>query len=117
MFNEREQKLIRLALDPGAHDGEIQNASVMVFRSLIARGIMADVLINGVANSKPKSVWEREPRYIFPNWQRSKWANMPFAEIDPSYLRWVVRVWYAKLDDEGKQEWMWLVNDIIEFFK
>jgi hypothetical protein len=114
MFNEREQKLIRLALDPGAHDGEIQNASVMVFRSLIARGIMADVLINGVIN-KPKSVWKREPTYIFPHW--GKWSGRSFAEIDPSYLRWVVRVWYAKLDDEGKQEWMWLVNDIIEFFK
>ena len=46
IYNDREQKLIRLALDPGAADGELQNAAIMIFISLKNRGIMADALFD-----------------------------------------------------------------------
>lgn len=108
MINEREKKFIRLALDPAAKKGEIDNAAVMFINSLRARGIMADQLDltpgASVANSKFK--------YIFP-WGQHKHKH--FDEIDPGYLRWVNRVWYLKLDDEGKDRYKILYNEIKDY--
>ena len=62
IYNEREQKLIRLALDPGAAHGELQNAAMMVFKSLKARGIMADALFG---NQPPPLLRRQNHQSIF----------------------------------------------------
>jgi len=108
MINEREKKFMRLALDPAAMKGEIENAAVMFFSSLRARGVMANQfdLTPGanVANSKY--------RFIFPWGQH---AGKHFDQIEPGYLRWVNRVWYPKLDEEGKDKYTTLHNEIKEY--
>ena len=113
IYNDREQKLIRLALDPGAADGELQNAAVMIFRSLKNRGIMADALLNGKASSFHQQ--SKSSRYIFPDWGKN--AGKPFDLIERQYLYWIIRVWYAKLDEDGKQSWRWLNDEILEYLK
>ena len=105
MINDREMKFVRLALDPAAHKGEIDNAATMFFHSLRARGILPDQFRIG-ATSQTNS----KRRYIFPDW--GKYANKPFDQIERSYLYWINRVWYAKLDDEGKASWKWLFEEI-----
>ena len=113
MFNDREQKLIRLALDPGAIGNEIQTSAVKVFESLRARGVIADVLLGFKPQARTNNF---KTRFVFPNW--GKHANESFEDIvtnDPSYFRWMFRKWFPNLDDEGKLEWQWLKNDIEEF--
>lgn len=46
-FNEIEQKLIRLGLGNGAHEGEIANAASALFRQLRKRQITAEQFLNG----------------------------------------------------------------------
>lgn len=109
MINEREKKFIRLALDPAAKKGEIDNAAVMFINSLRARGVTPEKLDltpgANVANNKK--------RYTFPNWGKHK--NQHFDQIDPSYLLWVKHKWYPNLDDEGKRSWAYLYNEIEEY--
>lgn len=113
IYNEREQKLIRLALDPGAAPGELQNAAMMVFKSLKARGIMADALFGNQPPPPPPP--PKSPKYIFPDW--GKYAGMPFDQIERSYFHWLLRVWFPKLDDEGRKSWNWLQTEITEYLK
>jgi len=110
MINAREKKCAALALDPGAKEGEIDAAACAFFRSLRARGIIASQfdLTPGA------SVKNNELRFYFPNW--GKHAGLHFDQIDPSYLRWVRRIWYTRLDDEGKEKWSYLMDEIEEYF-
>ena len=108
MINDREMKLARLALDPAAQKGEIDNAAIMFFRSLRGRGIMAEQFRIGNTSEQNK-----RKKNIFPDWGKN--ANLPFDAIDHTYLRWILRVWFPKLDDEGKQSWSWLKVEIEEY--
>jgi hypothetical protein len=94
IWNDREKKLIRLVLDPGAKEGEVANGAVMLFRSLIARGVMPDQLLGDNAREKARPEappWRPVKLYIFPMW--GKYAGQSFDDIDPSYLRWVHNHW------------------------
>jgi hypothetical protein len=107
MINEREKKFLRLALDPAAKKGEIDNAAVALVNSLRSRGVMPEqFFVNGASVSNSKF------RFIFPWGQHS---GKHFDEIDPGYLRWVNRVWYPKLDDEGKDKYSTLYKEIKEY--
>jgi hypothetical protein len=117
LFNEREQKMIRLVLDPGAQEGEIANGATLLVRSLRARGITPDVLLGHSPADRPGA---EKPNatgtlYIFPNWGKN--ANKSFAQIEKSYLSWVVRVWFVNLDEEGRRQWQWLDHDIRAYLK
>lgn len=46
-YTEIEQKLIRLALDSGAHDGEHATAATKLIQALRKRGVHADQVIRG----------------------------------------------------------------------
>jgi len=110
MFNEREKKLIRMALDPGAIGGEIHNASIMLVTSLRARGVMADDVLGVVPQPE-----QRARRYIFPDW--GKHAGKPFDQIPKDYLHWILRKWFGNLDVEGRLQWEWLHNEIVEYLQ
>ncbi len=43
-ITDQEQKLLRLALNDAAAEGEITNAAVMFIKSLRARGVKADAV-------------------------------------------------------------------------
>jgi hypothetical protein len=58
-LNEKEIKLVRLAFDVAAHDGEARNASDFLIASLRKRGVTADqFLANGGSNSPGYSSYE-----------------------------------------------------------
>jgi len=46
MLTPKEMKMLRLALDKGAYEGEADNAGVKLIRELRKRGIKADELFN-----------------------------------------------------------------------
>ena len=107
MINEREKKFLRLALDPAAKKGEIDNAAVAFVNSLRSRGVMAEQFFtNGASVSNSKY------HYIFP-WGKHK--GLHFDQIEPGYLSWVNRVWYPGLDDEGKDKYSTLYKEIKEY--
>lgn len=110
MYNEREKKLIRMALDPGAIGGEIHNASIMLVTSLRARGVMADDVLGVIPQQQ-----QHAKRYIFPDW--GKHRNKPFAEIPKDYFHWLLRKWFPQLDAEGVEQWKWLHNEIVEYLQ
>jgi hypothetical protein len=113
MLTDTETKMMRLALDPGAKVGEIQNAAVMFFNSLRKRGITFDIL-NGKPQSQPQQQKQQHRPKIMPF---GKHRGMEFDDIDPSYLRWVHNKWFPQLDDEGKSTWNFLMRDIEDYFE
>jgi hypothetical protein len=110
MINDKEMKFIRLALDPSAHKGEIENAAVMLINSLRARGVMADQFRIGMT-----SVQNSKRKYVFPDWGKN--ASKEFDDIDPSYLQWILRKWFPSLDEDGQSGWQWLRKDIEEYLR
>jgi len=115
-----EIKLIRLALDPSAQIGEVQNASIMFFSSLRKRGVTFEGFAPG-ASSKPGSVNTARPKQQ----QQSPGITMPFGkhrgkeldDIEPDYLRWVYNKWYPGLNAEGQKSWQWLLDAIENYFE
>lgn len=105
--------MMRLALDPGAQVGEVQNAAVMFFTSLRKRGITFDIL-----NGKPQQQQQRpQPQPKPKTMPFGKHRGMQFDDIDPSYLRWVYNKWFRQLDEEGQKTWGFLMKDIEDYFE
>jgi uncharacterized protein (DUF3820 family) len=111
MLTEMEMKLMRLALDPSAQVGEVQNAAVMFFNSLRKRGITYDFLNGAAKQSKPPQKYKTR---IMPF---GKHKGMEFDDIEPNYLRWVYNKWHPQLDNEGQKDWMHLMRDIEDYFE
>jgi hypothetical protein len=98
--NEKEQKLFRLALDPSASAGEIQNAAIALIMSLRARGASAydkrEANAFGFGPSPPpppppsRNPFRSRPE-DWPGWIEmpfGKYSGKRLSEIDPGYLRW-----------------------------
>ena len=89
MLNDIEMKLLRLALDKGAYDGESDTTAIMLIRKLRERNANADDLFI-------------QPN-IFPYYNNNSYAHgyykMPFGkyegepleDIPHNYLVWVLR--------------------------
>ena len=118
MFNEKEMKLWRMALDPGAMKGEYENAIVLILNSLRARNFKPEEL----SGTKPNSQQHYRPR------QESKgthWGTvkMPFGkykgemfqDIDIDYLHWVMG--WVQEDDGRQQKFSWLVTSIENYLQ
>ncbi len=61
IFNETEIKLINLALNPAAHNGEVANGATMLFQHLRKRGVSAFHMLNGSNNeSRYKALYHSE---------------------------------------------------------
>jgi uncharacterized protein (DUF3820 family) len=118
MFNEKEMKLWRLALDPGAMKGEYENAIVLILNSLRARNFKPEDL-SGV-KPQPQQQHYRPRQDKQTHWGTTK---MPFGkykgemlqDIDIDYLHWVMG-WIHE-DDGRLQKFSWLVTTIENYLE
>jgi hypothetical protein len=87
MLTDKELKLVRLALDPGATDGEWNNAAVMFFRCARARSANAEEFNRNGSTAlvvPPMPVdWGLT---VFP-WGKKHKGEL-FKDIPPSYLKY-----------------------------
>jgi hypothetical protein len=93
MLTEREQKLLRLALDAAAAPGEVTNAATMLIHSVRKRLGTVDEFTQPVVErlpvpSRPASAttYCEDVRMTF-----GKYRDWPLKRIDSSYLIWVLR--------------------------
>jgi hypothetical protein len=100
VFTEKEQKLIRLAMDRTAQPGERQNGAVMLLESLRKRGITAQDFITLSEAPKYRGVHHNNgrlcPHCQGPDWGSyeisfGKYANKTLRQIPLSYLDWCLR--------------------------
>jgi uncharacterized protein (DUF3820 family) len=89
VFTAVEEKLIRLGLDPAAHQGESDVCAVKLFRSLRKRGTNADQLISGFCQSTQavRELMAARGRVMTFGKHRGKTVG----EIPLHYLRWALR--------------------------
>jgi uncharacterized protein (DUF3820 family) len=87
VFNEREQKLLRLGLNEAASVGEVANSGTALLQSLRKRGVHAETII-GAHPSPAISALERAARVKMPF---GRHRGREIGVIEPSYLRWCLR--------------------------
>lgn len=103
MFTDKERKLLRLALGIGAHDGEIDNAAVMLLRSLRSRGCTAEEIenVNGYG------------AFVI---QFGKHKGKEFREIPIDYLLWLLNAKKTEPSDSKYQQSNEILVQAIEGF-
>ncbi len=71
-ITDQEKKLLSLALNDAAAEGEITNAAVMFIKSLRARGVKADA-VNQAQVARPMPF----PNVVFTTWSNvgGKWTQ------------------------------------------
>ena len=86
-LNEKEGKLLRLALCPGAQPGEVSAAAEKFFTSLRRRGVTAEELIRGpvLGLSKAKRVGPGDLRFPF-----GRYRGQRIRDVPVDYLDWVL---------------------------
>jgi len=84
-LTEIEMKLLRLALDRGAYEGEADNAAVMLIRKLRQRNVTADELLGQPQSSQSKYDGNGNEKMPFGKYRDEMIKNIP---ID--YLMWVL---------------------------
>lgn len=101
LLNEREMKLLRLALDDSALEGEVDNAAVALISSLRVRKAKAEDFSRetsaspGGGSTKPKN----GPDWGSVKFTFGKMKGRPIEEADPSYLLWC-RDWIRSGDED-----------------
>jgi hypothetical protein len=88
VFESKEEKLLRLALDDAAAPGEIENAGRALIASLRARGVRPEQLTTGdqlaTKTAQPQTV--SNPGAVRMPW--GKYEGLRLDQIDVKYLRW-----------------------------
>jgi uncharacterized protein (DUF3820 family) len=85
-FNPTEEKLLRLALDPGACGGEIRTSAVKLIQSLRRRGVKAEQVIRGSELAQKTPLQRAEAMRL----NFGKYKGKPIAQVPADYLRWVL---------------------------
>ena len=85
MFDNREIKLLTLALDRGASDGEINNAAKMFVRSLRKRGVTVADLIE-----QEQPDYNMLPSYMDMRMEFGKHKGKLLVDVPGEYLVWVL---------------------------
>ena len=116
MLTPLEEKLLRLALDQSAPDGEWMMACAKLFHSLRMRRM--DGYVPGLAAKMSGEQIIPEPTQEMKEWPGSirlgfgKHAGKKLAEIDPSYLSWYVN----NADQDRNKDLIlamkWLLEDL-----
>jgi len=94
-LSEKEQKLLRLALDTGAFGGEADNAAIMFVRSLRERAVRPDELITGRSKPRrPRAETRRSPRRLpgsaFVRMPWGKYEGVRLVDVPGYYLVWAL---------------------------
>jgi hypothetical protein len=80
-----EEKLLRLALCPGAASGEYASAALKFFQALRARGVKAEEL----QSPAPPKRFPGHPVGV--RMPFGRFRNQPIGDVPDSYLRWFLR--------------------------
>jgi hypothetical protein len=111
MLTDKELKLVRLALDPGATDGERNNAAVMFFRFARARSANAEEFGGNGSTALTVPPMPVDWGLTIMPWGKHK--GELFKDISPGYLifarRWI-------LEDPNRAVKMKNLADAIEAF-
>jgi hypothetical protein len=108
MFNEKEMKIWRLALDKSAIDGEWKNSAVAILTLLRSRNFRYEDLMSGRVNTPPTD-WGSTVMDFGKQWKGEMIKN-----IDPQYLSWFLG-WVE--EEEWRQEkYKFLVIAINRYF-
>jgi hypothetical protein len=86
-LTEIEMKLLTLALDGGAYEGESDNAAIMFVRKLRARNVKADELFGEAGH---KSASKAVVNYGNTKMTFGKYRNEMIKDIPINYLIWVL---------------------------
>jgi hypothetical protein len=87
------EKLLRLGLCPGAHQGEWKSAAIKFFASLRKEGVKAEEFL-ALGNESHQQRQQRHHHYeepaemILPFGKYKGHSVAYIAQIDPSYLNW-----------------------------
>lgn len=111
VYNDYEMKLWRLALDPGAMKGEIDNSAVKLIESFRKRNLKPEDL--GVPPVVASVDWGST---ICPF---KKWRGKTISEIalsEPDYLAWIID-WIENGDEELQQKFRFFVVAINNFYR
>jgi len=88
-LNEIEMKLLRLALDKGAYEGEADNAAIMLIRKLRQRDVKAEQLFSQSfsqsSQSSQSSCGIGNEKMTF-----GKYKNVMIRNVPMNYLVWVL---------------------------
>lgn len=107
-LTELEQKLMRLALDPAAAPGEIENCARKLFER--RRGLTVEQILG---DPQPAAAG---PEYWAPDYGLcvmpfGKHKTKEFKDIPPSYLRWLKQ----ELEQSPNQKFPGLLEEITKF--
>jgi hypothetical protein len=82
-MNPQAEKILRLALDTAATDGEAESAAVMLIRNWRASGVTAEDILGQTTSA-------RLPAKVMPFGQYKGASIAAIEREDPEYLQWVL---------------------------
>jgi hypothetical protein len=93
MLTSVEMKLLTLALDKGAYNGEAENATIMLIRKLRNRNVNADELFRQTSSAYNSTRAEYSNRNTVTEYGDTvmtfgKYKSKPIKEIPINYLTW-----------------------------
>ncbi len=80
LLDTKAEKLVRLGLDPAAHEGEVSNAGASLMKHWRSRGLRPEDVLGNGQNAEPKP-------HVFPFGQ---YKGCTLDEIDSGYLQWAL---------------------------
>jgi uncharacterized protein (DUF3820 family) len=89
VFTPVEEKLIRLGLDPAAHQGEVDACAVKLFGSLRRRGTRAEQILQSFATATWAARELSAARGYVVNF--GKYRGRTVGELPIGYLKWALR--------------------------
>ena len=108
-FTEKEMKFLRLALDPGALEGEIENAAFALIQSLRVRLAKPEDFVTKTSQTPPGGQPPPGAKQTSGvNWGETKFnfgkmRGQAIQDATPDYLLWCYD-WINNNDDEGLKE-------------
>jgi hypothetical protein len=120
-LSELQRKLIRLALDPAAHPGEIQNCAIKLIESWRREGKHPEEIFGDDKPALAAAYQYWAPDYGLCTMRFGKHKEKQFKDIPPSYFRWLLPKLREDLTNPEKAKYLastqGLIDDIENFLK